>query len=255
MQVLQAAPVRTSPVRIAALPGLVFGLALIASGLALAVVELTSSVLSDLLVRARPGAMGAAVGILGWGIGLILPLALVLIGSIRTARVFRRPRKARLERFLDMVGELPGDHTVALGVALPDGRRVPAVVVTPDGVALFQYLPPPGAMRFRQGQWEARIAGAGWTPIEEPLARTRRDADALRRMLWDSSYDQQLNVYPAVIDEAAQTRRTPYEPRVNGCTLLAPDGVRAFLEALPAGRRLTPGRQEQLVERIRAAIV
>lgn len=255
MQVLQAAHARTAPLRLAALPGLLLGLGLIGSGLTLAIVELTSTALSDLLVRARPGAMGTAVGILGWGLGLILPISLVLVGSIRTVRVFRRAPRRRLERFLDLVGELPADHTVALGVALPDGRRIPAVVVAPDGIALFEYLPPPGAMRYRMGHWEARISGSGWTPIEEPLSRARRDADELRRMLWDPTQDQQMTVYPAVIDEAARTRRSPYEPRVSGATLLAPDGVRAFIDALPATRRLTPGRQELLVDRIRAAIV
>lgn len=255
MDVLQAAPERSGPIRVAALPSLAFGVALVAIGVGIGFTELTSSALSDLLVRARPGAMGTAVGIVGWGIGLVLPIALVLSGSIRTARVFRRTRKPRLERFLAIVGELPEDHTVALGVALPDGRRIPAVVVAPDGIAIFEFLPPPGALRYREGLWEARIAGAGWTPIEEPLARARRDADALRRMLWDSSYDHQLNVYPAVIDESAHARKAAYTPRVNGCTLLAPDGVRSFIGAFPEARRLTPGRREILLGRIRDAIV
>ncbi|MFM2106370.1 MAG: hypothetical protein RL338_1402 [Chloroflexota bacterium] len=256
MRVLRAAPYRTG---LAAtrrtLPGLVIGCALVAAGVWLAVQELTTDVLADLALGAYPGSPAPIVAAIAWGLGFIVPVALVLLGASRLTKVLVRPRRSALDRFAGLVGDLPADHVVALGIRLPEGRRITALVLAPHGLAVFDFLPPPGALRQRHGRWEARIAGAGWRAIEEPLGRTRRDADAVRRWLWEAAGDEPADVRAAVIDESIRKRTPPHAVTVTGCSLIGPDGVRDFLAAMPRDRTFRPARYDRIVEQLKAAIV
>lgn len=253
MPVLHADPARIAPPSPRTVAGLLAAAGLIAAGVWLGVQELTTDLLALVALRASPGA-GSIVAIVVWGIGLLAPVVLILVGSVRLGRIYSRRRRTRTDRLLRLAAELPDDHVVALGVALPDGRRLPALVVTPDAIAILSYLPPPGAIRFVHGRCEARIPGAGWTPIEEPLTRCRRDADGARRWLHDAAAGDLLTVHAAVIDEAAP-RTPPYPVTVAGVELIGPADLRSFIGSLQGGQRLTPGRFEAIVERIRAAIV
>lgn len=253
MHVIQSAPPRTAP-NPRNVAGVLVGVSLVLGGGWLGLQAFGSSAVSDLILRTSPGFPVSIAALAGWGVGLLVPSLLVLAGSARVARTIGRARRVRADRFLELAAGLSEDHLVALGVALPDGRRVSALVISPAGIALFAYLPPPGAIRFVNGRCEARLVGRGWTTIEEPLTRARRDADAVRRWLFDASADP-LPVSAAVIDEAMAKRTPPYPHRVNGVELVGPEGVTPFIERIDAGLPLSNWYRDRIVARIEAAVI
>ncbi|MFH1475145.1 MAG: hypothetical protein ABIG85_04720, partial [Chloroflexota bacterium] len=137
---------------------------------------------------------------------------------------------------------LPLGCTVIPRVCLPDGRRIPDVVVGPHGIALFESLPPTSAARRNGDRWEVRFADRTWRPIENPLQRATRDAEGLRRYLGAQERDFVVRVQAAVLGDPRDIGRT------EACSVVAPDDVPAWLAALPAQRGLTLDRLARLLE-------
>ncbi len=123
---------------------------------------------------------------------------------------------------------------------LPDGRRIPDVVVGPHGIAIFEALPPAAAARRTGERWEVRFADRTWRPIENPLQRAVRDAERLRGHLEAQERDFVVRVQAVVLGDPADVGRT------EACSVVAPDDVPAWLAALPAQRGLTPDRLAHL---------
>ena len=250
MQVLQAQSSRPSFVGASrAVVTSSLGTVLVLAGVWLGVQEMTSSALAELVLKAKPGAVGTTIAALGWAFGIIAPTALILAGSLRLVRVLGPAlERQRPNPYLRIVRGLPAGRTAALGVRLPDGRYLPAIVVGPHGVALFERLPPAGALRRVDGRWEARLRDRGWTPIEDPRLRCERDAEALRRWLGEDDVDFVVKVHAALIDDRLSVGRTA------GCAVVTSREVPEFLAALPPQRQLTEARRERVVALIRGAI-
>lgn len=225
------------------------GVALVAAGVWLGVQEMTSSTLTELVLRARPGAVGTTVAALGWAFGILAPASLVLAGSMRFARaVLPALEASRPSPYLRIARALPPGQTAAVGIRLPDGRFLPTLVVGPHGIVLLERLPPAGALRRTDGRWEARLRDRGWTSIEDPRIRCERDADALRRWLGEDDVDYVVKVHAAVIDDRLSIGRTA------GCAIVTSREVPEFIAALPPQRQLTEARLEQVVRRVRSAM-
>lgn len=225
------------------------GVALVFGGIWLGIQEMSSSTLAELVLRARPGAVGTTLAALGWAFGILAPAALVLAGSLRLGRALGPALETRRPNpYLRIVRGLPAGQTAALGVRLPDGRYLPAVVIGPQGVVVLERLPPPAALRRVDGRWEARLRDRGWTAIEDPRIRCERDAEALRRWLGEDDVDYVVKVHAAVIDDKLSVGRTA------GCAIVTSSEVAEFIAALPVQRQLTEARRERVVARIRSAI-
>ncbi|MFH0751215.1 MAG: hypothetical protein V2B17_05210 [Chloroflexota bacterium] len=200
--------------------------------------------LARLLDRGSSAPVAPVMGAVVLALALTAPAAFAVTGIARLggavghARAARRAtppvtRRARL---------LPDGCTVISRVRLPDGRHIPDVVVGQHGVAFFESLPPAAATRRTGERWEARFADRTWRPIENPLQRAARDAERLRRHLEAQDRDFVVRVQAAVLGDSRAVSRT------DGCSVVAPDDVPAWLAALPAQRGLSPDRLARLRE-------
>lgn len=245
MQVLAPArPGRTPGTLLLAALGLLFGAALVVGGLMLGYAAFATPVASLLSVPIRPTPAQAAVGILAWALVLIAPALFVVAGLARmhgSAGRLRRPR-GPVTPVAQYAGHLSDELVTALRVRLPDGRLIPELVVGPFGVAVVAELPPSRAVRRRDGHWEIRFEDGRWVPIENPLDRTVRDAEHVRRWLVDDDRDFLVKVYTAAVTADLDLERTA------GCAVLRPEQVPAWLASLPPQRGLTPQRRERIVE-------
>ncbi len=190
------------------------------------------------------GAAGPLVGAVAWAVALTAPACFAFLGVARLAGAAQRVRGSRRGEppVSRRAALLPPGCTVLPHIRLPDGRRIPDVVVGPHGVAFFEPLPPPAAVRRTGGRWEVRFSDRRWRPIENPLDRAARDADRLRRHLEAQERDFVVRVTAAVLgDERALDR-------IEGCAVVALDDVPGWLAALPAQRGLTPDRQGHVRE-------
>lgn len=200
--------------------------------------------MARLLDLGASGPVAPVMGAVALAVALTAPAAFAVVGIARLggavghARAWRRaaPPVARRAELL------PEGCTVIPRVRLPDGRRIPDVVVGPHGVAFFESLPPASAARRTGEQWEARFADRTWRPIENPLQRAARDAERLRRHLEAQERDFVVRVQAAVLGDPRAVGRT------DGCSVVALDDVPAWLAALPAQRGLSPDRLASLRE-------
>ncbi len=181
-------------------------------------------------------------GVAVWAVALTAPTCFVVLGISRLAGAAthllgrsgpRRPVHAMAWRMPDGVVSLPT-------IRLPDGRRIPDVVLGPHGIAFFEPLPPPVATRQIGGRWEARFSDGQWRPIENPLDRAARDADGLRRYLAEDDRDFVVRVHPVVTSVAPQVERT------DACAVVPLAAVPAWIAALPAQRSLSGARLQHV---------
>lgn len=179
------------------------------------------------------------VGAIVLAVALTAPACFAFLGITRLASAAGRVMGARpsLPPVAGLASELPPGCTVIPAIRLPDGRRIPDVVVGPHGVAFFERLPPAAATRRVGGRWEVRFADRSWRPIEDPFQRAARDGDRLRRYLEAEERDFVVRVQAAVIGDAAANERG------DGCPVVALEDVPGWLAALPVQRGLTPDRQ------------
>lgn len=184
--------------------------------------------------------LGAGV----WAVALTAPTCFVVLGLVRLARAAahlrggvgpRRPIHA-------MAGRLPAGVVSLPTIRLPDGRRIPDVVLGPHGIAFFELLPPPAATRQIGSRWEARFSDGRWRPIENPLDRAARDADGLRRFLAEDDRDFLVKVHPVVTSSA------PHVERTDTCAVVALGDVPAWIAALPVQRSLSAARLQHVRE-------
>jgi hypothetical protein len=217
-------------------------------GLILAYVAFATPTMSMLLPGVRADPVEMAVGMVAWTIALVAPAACLLLGTNRLARMLAtvRGRVGRRPATAGVLGGLPDDVVVASGLLLPDGRPVPDLIVGPFGAAVVRELPPASAVRIKDGQWYLHTQ-RGWTHLEDPLTRTVRDSERVRRWLAHDDADFVVKVYAAVISRDLDVART------TACAVLRPDQLAAWIAALPPQRSLTTGRRDRMIERVRDA--
>ena len=237
------APQRSSGLVAAAAPA-VAGAAWLGIAGAAAWLVFASPLLARLLDLGTSGPVAPAVGAVALAAALTAPAAFAVVGIARLGGAVGQVRATR--RTTPPVARraalLPEGCTVIPRVCLPDGRRIPDVVVGPHGIALFESLPPAAAARRTGERWEVRFADRTWRPIEHPLERAARDAERLRRHLGAQERDFVVRVQAAVLGDPRAVGRT------DGCSVVALDDVPAWLAALPAQRGLTPDRLARLLE-------
>lgn len=240
-----AARARRPGSSVAAVAGLaVAGVAWLAIAGASAWLVFATPMLARLVALQSTGAAGPIVGAVVWGIALTAPACCAILGLARLGGAVQWVRSGRRAPtpVAARAALLPPGSTVIPRIQLPDGRRIPDVVIGPHGVALFEPLPPPAAVRRAGERWEVRFSDRRWRPIENPLQRASRDADRLRRHLEAQERDFVVRVTAAVLgDEHAVSR-------IEGCAVVALDDVPAWIAALPAQRGLTPDRLAHLRE-------
>lgn len=200
--------------------------------------------LAQLVRLDSPTSATPALGAVAWAVALVAPAGFAILGLARIggavghvrSRASARPPVSR------MASALPAGCSVIPSIHLPDGRRVPDVVVGPHGVAIFERLPPLAAVRRSGERWEVRFSDGSWRPIESPLLRAARDAERLRRHLEAEERGFVVRVQAAVLGDPAAVSR------VEGCAVVPLADVPAWLAALPAQRALTPDRVEHVRE-------
>jgi hypothetical protein len=169
-------------------------------------------------------------------------MVFVVLGAFRLAGAVGHLRGHRgpVRPVHAMAARLPAGVETVPTIRLPDGRRVPDVVLGPHGIAFFEPLPPLAGTRHAGGRWEARFADGTWRPIENPLERAARTAECLRRFLAAGDRDFAVRVHAAV------TSGAPHVERTDTCAVVALHEVPGWIAALPAQRSLTPARVAQL---------
>lgn len=228
--------------------GTLVGGVLLAGGLSLAWLALTTPMvggLSPAVVRPTPEQMilGAAV----WGIALVAPPSFAIVGFFRLAKVFQAiTAKPHVRAVIKAAAALGDEYSAASDVRLPDGRTIRDLVVGPFGLAVITELPSPHATRRKGNSWEVRRRDGRWAPVENPLERTARDAERVRRWTASEERDFVVKVFAAVVTTDATLDRSA------GCAVIAPDQVAAWLGALPPARSLNADRYRGLIELVRS---
>jgi hypothetical protein len=188
----------------------------------------------------------ATVGGLVWGVSLVAPPCFAIVGFIRLWQVggviLRKPVPGPVARAAKL---LTDDYLVAPSLEMPDGRRLRNVVVGPFGLAVIGEAPPKAITRRHGSSWEVRRADGRWIPLEDPVDRTARDAERLRRWIGTEERDFIVKVYAAFVTDDPTITRTPL------CAVIGPNEVAPWLTALPAQRSLYDTRRDDLIDRIR----
>lgn len=224
------------------------GTMFVVGGLTLAYIAFATPALSLVLPVGHADPVQMATGMMIWAVALVAPAACILFGTSRLARMLAtmRGRARRTSATASVLAGLPDDVIVASGIVLPDGRPVPDLIVGPFGAAVVRELPPAAAVRIQNGNWQLRTQ-RGWIALEDPLSRTVRDSERVRRWLAHDDADFVVKTYAAVISRDLSVTRT------SACAVVTPDQLAAWIAALPPQRSLTSGRREQMIERVREA--
>ena len=195
----------------------------------------------------RPSLDQVLIGGLVWGLSLVVPPCLAIVGTIRlsvvAATVLRPPKTGPVGSVGDALGD---EYVVAPSVRLPDGRLIRNLVVGPFGVAIIGELPSPKNLRRHGSSWEIRRMDGRWAPLESPLEHATRDAERIRHWLAAEDRDFLVKVYSAVLVGDQPIERTA------ACAALAADQIPVWLASLPPQRSLNADRRDDIVDRIRS---
>jgi hypothetical protein len=223
---------------------------LVAGGLFLAWLALATPVVGTLTPEAvRPSLAQMATGGAIWAIALVAPPSFAIVGTVRLARVVRavtaRPTPRAVAKLAATLGD---DYVAAQDVRLPDGRVLRNLVVGPFGIAVVAELPPPNATRHNGTSWEIRRRDGRWVPYENPIERTGRDGERVRRWFAALERDYIVKVYSAAVTVDPDVARTP------ACAVIAPEQIPAWLASLPPSRALTVDRRMDVVNLVRGLL-
>jgi hypothetical protein len=232
-----------------ALAGLTVGTILLAGGILLGYLLLTAGIVERFTVPARPTPAEMAAGVLAWTFALVVPAGFAVVGALRLLDAIGITRhRPRIRPAARAAHAMPADHLVASRVRLPDGRLVPELIVGPFGVVVVGELPPAGASRHSGGRWEVRVDRGRWIPIENPIERTSRDAERVRRWLGSNDSDHVVRVHAVLIDPDRRVERTPT------CAVTTVEELPVWLASLPAQRSFVADRQARVAETVRESL-
>jgi hypothetical protein len=235
---------RPEPTALTLVVGAIVGAVLAAGGLGLAVLAIASPLLTRLVPGSPASPAVAPLYYAAAGAVVLAPMVFLAVGIRRLVLVASAARHL-LARPSDLRRALDASYAVALDVPVFDGWRIPAVVVGPFGAAVIREVPA-GRLRHHGRSWELRLNDGHWIWTEDPRERTVRDAHLVRRWL-TADRDFVVAVHPVVVTS------DPTISRTSGCAVVRPEGLSAWLAALPHQRGLTPQRRELLAAALRAA--
>ena len=230
--------------------GLTVGGFLVLGGIFLAWIAFATPVIAGLTPNVqRPTPAQLATGGLIWGLTLVAPPSFAIVGALRIGRVARALTARPAPRAMTRVAREVGDEYIsASNVRLPDGRIVRDVVLGPFGLAVVSELPPVHATRHTGISWEVRRSDGRWVHLENPLERTARDGERVRRWIASADRDYVVKVYAAVVTSDPTVARTP------ACSVVTAEQIPAWLASLPRARALTDDRITELAEELRAVV-
>jgi hypothetical protein len=225
--------------------GTLLGAGLVAAGLGVAYMTLETPFVSRLLAVAHPGPSQLAVPPVVWVLALVAGAGLLVAGANRLAVTVASVRSgggggSALAR---AAGELPAEVVVVGGAVARAGRPVTQLVIGPFGVAVIHEMDPHDGSRHVGRGWETK-SSAGWAPSEHPIERLARDAERVRHWLTNDDLDFVVRVYAALITSDITIERS------NGCAVIKPEQIPAWLAALPRQRSLNEGRRARLLARL-----
>lgn len=230
------------------LTGTLVGAALVAAGVALAVLVIQT----PFVARAMPGA-GAGTGslpaaLIVWALAIAAGGSLLVSGAGRLSVTLGRVRSGggRGSPLARTLAGLTEGVTVIDGNPGRDGRPASHLVVGSFGVAVVHEMPPLAIVRAVGSSWEMRTPH-GWTPTEPPLDRAARHADRIRHELAEGDLDFIARVHAAIVATDSTVVRTP------ACAVITRDQVPAWIASLPRQRSLTERRLARLVAVVRTA--
>jgi hypothetical protein len=234
----------------AALVGLTVGGFLLVGGVFLAWVAFATPVLKGLTpANARPGLAQLVFGGAIWALTLVAPPCFAIVGAFRIGNVARAvTAKPPARAVTHATAALGDEYAAARDVHLPDGRVVRDLVLGPFGIAVISELPPTRMTRHTGISWEIRRSDGRWHHLENPLERTSRDGERVRRWVGSIDRDYVVKVFMAVVTADPSVGRTP------GCAVVTAEQIPAWLASLPSARGLTPDRRAELIEQIRAIV-
>jgi len=246
MQFIQ--PTRAGLARGPLVIGTVVGGLLVVGGLGLAWLAFATPIVRGLAPTVlRPSPDQMIVGAVVWGLSLVIPPCFAIVGAFRlfvvAAAILRRPAVGTIGGVAEALGD---EYVAATSVRLPDGRLIRNVIVGPFGLAIIGELPSPKNLRRNGSTWQIRRPDGRWTPLENPLERTARDAERIRHWIAAEDRDFIVKVYAAVVVRNEQLTRT------SACAAIAADQIPAWLASLPPQRSLNADRRDDVVERIRS---
>ena len=238
----QSAGSRDQPLAVAGRT--IAGLGWLTAGLAAGWLVFATPILAGTVNLTPRSATAPLFGTAIWAVALTAPTVFIVLGAIRLAGAATHlgARRGPVRPIHAMAARLPAGVKTVPTIRLPDGRRVPDVVLGRHGIAFFEPLPPPAGTRHVGGRWEARFEDGTWRPIENPLDRAARTADSLRRFLAEGDRDFVVRVHAVVTSSDPQVART------DSCAVVALRDVPGWIAALPAQRSLSPDRLTQLRE-------
>lgn len=246
MQVIVAPGTITGSDRVAVAHSALVAVLLILAGVALAWLFLGTSIMSGFVPNGRPSTIQAILGVLAWGVAIVVPAGLTIVGFARIAATVEMIQSLQPRLMTPRLTQSLGpDHLAATDLILPGGRRIHELVLGPFGIAVLGDVPPANLSRRVGTRWEIRGDHGRWLSIEAPLDRASRDAERVRGWLAGDDRDFLVRVYAAIVTDDRRVERTPT------CAVVAPGNLAAWLEALPGQRGLTLQRRERLVELIR----
>jgi hypothetical protein len=226
------------------------GIVLLTGGVFLAWLALATPVVGTLAPAAiRPSLAQVAAGGAIWAVALVAPPSFAIVGTLRLARVLRavtaRPTPRAVAK---LAGTLGDDYVVAQDARFPDGRVLRNLIVGPFGLAVLNELPPSAITRHNGSGWEIRRRDGRWIPYENPIERTGRDGERVRR--WFDAQDRGfvVKVFSAAVTADPAVARTP------ACAVISPEQIPAWLASLPPSRSLTLDRRNDVIDMVRSLL-
>jgi hypothetical protein len=229
----------------------------------LAWVVMSTPLISSLAPGVRPSPAQLMLWMFGWTFAIVVPAGMVILGAARAFSAIDRRAVLRSRlRGPRLAPALDDDHVVAVNLCLPEGRRIPELVVGPFGVVVLAALPSPGMLRQVQGGWEQRDPLGRWVPGESPLDRTARDAQRVRAWISGEERDVIVRVHAALVVERRSVAEglgggtassvTPGGAleRTPTCAVMSRGELKAWLAAHPPQRSFTREHRERLAARL-----
>jgi hypothetical protein len=249
MQVLASHRAARPPLAPVVIGGTV-GIVLLTGGIFLAWLALATPVVGSLTPSAvRPGLVQLAIGGAVWGLALVAPPSFAIVGALRLGMVLRalftRPKPRPITQLATTLGD---EFIVAEDVRLPDGRMIRDLVIGPFGMAVLSELPPAKVTRHQGMSWEIRGRNGRWLPYENPIERTARDGERVRRWFSAQERDFLVKVYSAAVTTDPSVARTPT------CAVIEPGQIAAWISGLPPSRALNEERRRIVVDQVRSLL-
>lgn len=227
----------------------------VGTGLWTAWLTLTTPFVDVFAAHGQAFASESAFHALGWAMALALPAICLIVGTHRILDFASLPNPfgSRRDPLAGLWSSLGSDYVAVRDLGLPGGRQISTMLIGPQGIVVLGRLPNAKVAREVDGRWEGRVDDGQWIAIEDPLQRTARDAEAVRRWLASEEHGFLVKVYAAAIADGDPSASDRVARTATTAVVRAGD-VPAFLGSLPPHRTFSSARRRQVLDRIRASL-